>query len=64
MSTLLTGPAPTPPVWRVDTPVPLSLTRSGVVGPKVIPQPLTRSGSVDGARPGMSEIRSTSVNAG
>src|SRR6266513_401667 len=45
------------PVYSVETPVPLSATHQGLVALAVRPHGLTRSGSVTGARPGISETR-------
>src|SRR5215471_16693612 len=53
------------PVYSVDLLLlgsgPLSATHHGVVGPRARPQPLTRSGSVSGAAPGMSETSGVTV---
>src|SRR5438132_13614957 len=45
------------PVERVDTPVPLSDTQNGFVGPNDIPHGFFRCESVTAAIPGMSETR-------
>src|SRR5436190_17682985 len=46
-----------PPLYSVDTPVPLSATHQGVVGPCTNPQGLTRFGSWNIATLGRSETR-------
>src|SRR5438552_4175832 len=45
------------PLYSVDTPVPLSATHQGVVGPCTNPQELTRFGSWNIATLGRSETR-------
>src|ERR671934_1800674 len=45
------------PLYSVETPVPLSATQNGLVDDDVIPQALTRFGSVVWARPGTSDTR-------
>src|SRR6266536_2666783 len=45
------------PLYSVDTPVPLSATHQGVVGPCTNPQAWTRLGSVIWARPARAETR-------
>src|SRR5215470_8879398 len=44
-------------LYSVETPVPLSATHQGVVGPCTNPQEFTRLGSVNWARPERSETR-------
>src|SRR5215471_17304005 len=45
------------PLYNVETPVPLSATHQGVVGPCTNPQEFTRLGSVNCATPVRSETR-------
>src|SRR3954451_6689595 len=54
---MLTEPPRVPPAYSVASPVPLSATHSGVVGPAARPHGLTRLGSVSCATPGMSLTR-------
>src|SRR6266699_4451032 len=52
-----TGNGVPSPLYRVDTPLPLSETHQGLVGLCDRPQGLTRFESVKRAKPGMSETR-------